>query len=192
MSRKLRRKVDVLAPVVFFSLSSNLLPRHLPLLSPLPLNWSACFHGCERALVLVVYSAAPTQRNAGSCLDGRFKRWTQSTHTLWGGANKLRSGLGVVGENDVGIITFRDEVWDECIHALYHPRRGTQRTRRRRVGRAFCVQLRRLFTHISYVLAWIPLREARWRTNYAWTCAPVGWSSAATHDRRGFYSHIFI
>lgn len=118
---------------------------------------------------------------------------TIHSHSVGGGrANKLRSGLGVVGENDVAIITFRDEVWDECIHALYHPRRGTQPTRRRRVGRAFCVQLRRLFTHISYVRAWIPLREARWRTNYAWTCAPVGWSSAATHDGRGFYSHIFI
>lgn len=122
----------------------------------------------------------------------QVQRWTQSTHTLWGRANKLRSGLGVVGDNDVGIITFRNEVWDECIHALYHPRRGTQQTRRHRVGRAFCVQLRRLFTHNSYVRAWIPLREARWRTNYAWTCAPVGLSSAATHDRGGFYSHIFI
>lgn len=94
-------------------------------------------------------------------------------HSHSGGrANKLRSDEGVVGENDVGIITFRNEVWDERIHAPYHPRRGTQQTRRRPVGRAFCVQHRRLFTHISYVLPWILLREARWRTNYACTCAP--------------------
>lgn len=89
---------------------------------PSSLNWFACFRGCELALVLVGYSAAPTQR--GELPWWQVKRWTQSTHTL--GANTLRSDEGVVGENDVGIITFRIEVWDEYIHAPYHSRRETQ------------------------------------------------------------------
>lgn len=56
---------------------------------------------------------------------------TIHTHTRGGEEEegeekKTEIRLRVVGENDVSIITFRNEVWDECIHAPYHPWRGTQ------------------------------------------------------------------
>lgn len=181
-----------------FSLPSSFLPFLSPPTQPSTssilssLNWFACFRGCELALVLVGYSAAPTQR--GVLPWWQVKRWTQSTHTLGGGGrinwDQIRESL----ERTTLVLSHlgsRSGTSTSMRRIILGERRSKQ-TRRRPVGRAFCVQHRRLFTHNSYVQAWIPLRQARWRTNYACTCALLGLISAATHDRGGFYSHIFV
>lgn len=180
-----------------FSLPSSFLPvlssPTSPSASSIPssLNWFACFRGCELALVLVGYSAAPTQR--GELPWWQVKRWTQSTHTLGWVGEEEEGGGGRINWDQI------KESSERTTLVLSHlgSRSGTstsmrriifgegrsKQTRRRPVGRAFCVQHRRLFTHNSYVPVWIPLRQARWRTNYACTCAPLGLISAATHGR---------